>query len=453
MIAMPTSMNLVAGASGLIGSVLTGIVIALVLVVGLVVVGIVAAVRRRSRGGALPTGGITAALRAGAQPSGAANLAATREKANIALVRLDETLASADNELGFAIAQFGEKRTSGYAEAVATARGLATDSFRLKRELDDAFPESITRQREMTLQMLANAERAQRLLDAEEGAFAALRSQEVEAPKSVAALQDGVAAARARLEPARATLERLAAEYRPTIVDENAAALADATTQLERAAETAERAGAGISPTGVNAVAGDLGTANQALARAVALLDGIDDTAAELDRAAEALTTLVAATKADLAEARRERDDAPDPDTGAAIVDAIDSVERTANAIAAASRPADPITALDRLNAATAELDTALASARNQADRLAHARLALEGTLASARSQVTATRGLIGAGGRRVGADARSRLSEAERELREAEAELDPIVALDGARRAVTNARDADALARFDAMR
>ena len=118
-----------------------------------------------------------------------------------------------------------------------------------------------------------------------------------------------------------------------------------------------------------------------------------------------------------------------------------------------AKRPSDPIEALDRLNGAVAALDSALAGARNQAQRLEHARLALAGTLVSARSQLAAAKGFIGAGGRRVGADARARLSESERELAIAEAAADPVEALDAARRAVTHARDADALARYDAMR
>ena len=160
----------------------------------------------------------------------------------------------------------------------------------------------------------------------------------------------------------------------------------------------------------------------------------------------------MAAQKADLAEARRERETAPDPDTGTAIVDAIDSVEKVLAAVAAKKKPSDPIEKLDNLNAAIAELDTALATARNQAQRLEHARTALAGTLVSARSQLAAVRGFITAGGGGVGADARTRLREAERELAVAEAAADPVEALDAARRSVTHARDADALARYDAQ-
>ena len=47
------------------------------------------------------------------------------------------------------------------------------------------------------------------------------------------------------------------------------------------------------------------------------------------------------------------------------------------------------------------------------------------------------------------GADARTRLAEGQRNLLLAENEADPVEALDAARRAQTNARDADALARY----
>jgi hypothetical protein len=49
-----------------------------------------------------------------------------------------------------------------------------------------------------------------------------------------------------------------------------------------------------------------------------------------------------------------------------------------------------------------------------------------------------------------VQAAARTRLAEAERQVALAVAESDPVIALDTARRAMTHATDADALARYD---
>jgi hypothetical protein len=391
-------------------------------------------------------------FRDGAKPSSAAGLPALRTRANLLLVELDEALAAADNEVGFAVAQFGDAKTADYAAAVEKARGMATAAFRLRRELDDAYVEPPTKQREMALQIIAYSEAAHTQLQSHDRDFSSLRAAELEAPSSLAALSERITSTSARVAPARKTLARLASNYRPAIVAEHEQAIAEAVTRLDAAKKTVAAAQKSLSPAGVNAVVAEVRQAEQHVAGAAALLDSIDAVAAQLDDAAATVKSLVAAQKADLAEARRQRDAAPDADTGAAIVDAVDGLDKALADVAGVKKPADPIERLDRLNAAIAELDTALATARNQTERLAHARTALAGTLVSARSQLTAARGFIAAGGGHVGADARTRLREAERELAVAEAEADPIEALDAARRAVTHARDADALARYDAQ-
>lgn len=390
--------------------------------------------------------------RDGAKPTSAAGLPALSARASVLLVGLDESLAAADNELGFAIAQFGEAQTADYAAAVAEARTAATTAFRLRRELEDAFPESVVKQREMTLQIIALSEKAQKRLDSEDRSFSTRRTAELEAPASLTTLTTRIAATTDRVAGARKAVKRLAADYRPGIAAEYGPAIDDAVAALEQAQATVVAAQKQVSPTGVNAVVADLRAAEHQVDTATTLLDSVDTVAAQLDTAAATVQTIVAAQKSDLAEARREREAAPDADTGAAIVDAIDSVEKVMATVAKQTKPSDPIESLDRVNAAIAELDTALASARNQTQRLEHARTALTGTLVSARSQITAARGFIGAGGRGVGAKARGRLREAEQQLEIAEATADPVEALDAARRAVTHARDADALARYDAQ-
>jgi len=375
-----------------------------------------------------------------------------RLKSNVKLVALDEALQAADNELGFAVAQFGEDATAEYALAVKQSRGIATAAFRLRRELEDAIPEPVTKQREMTLQIIALSEAAQDSLDRLDRTFSALRSEEVQAPSSLKALAARIAATSARVAPARTTLARLAEEYRPDIVAEHERAIVQATERLQTAAATVKAAQKKLSPAGVNDVVTSLHAAEESVTTATALLDSIDTVAAKLDDAAKAVKKLATAQKADLAEARKERDDAPDAMTGRAIIDAIDAVETVLSAVSSEKKPVDPIARLDSLNIAIARLDLALAGARNQTQRLDHAKTALVGTLVSARSQIAAVRGFILAGGGAAGADARTRLNEAERELKDAEAEADPVEALDAARRAVTHARDADALARYNAV-
>ena len=184
--------------------------------------------------------------------------------------------------------------------------------------------------------------------------------------------------------------------------------------------------------------------AQQAAYREQQAREAAERAAADLAAATTALAELRAKARADIAEALKAADAAPDADTGAAILAAI----ADADAAVTHADAAHPVAALDALGNAVSSLDLALAGARNQAQRLEHARTAYAGTLISARSQIATVRDLIGSNG--GGVSARTRLAEAERQLMLAENETDPVAALDTIRRAVTHARDADALARYD---
>ena len=292
--------------------------------------------------------------------------------------------------------------------------------------------------------MIALCERAQRTLTDETATFGEFRRREVDAAASLADIRTAIEATRARLEPTRARLETLADTYHPARSLGIASNVDAAATLLDDASRTAEAVAPRISAAGVSNIAEELQEARQHVHRAQQQLDAVDRTAADLATATDALATLVRDTQRDLADAKVQRDAAPDAETGDAIIRAIASVEA---ALVAGEHTKDPIAELDRVGNAVAELDLALASARNQQQRLEHARAALVGTLVSAKSQIAEVRGYIG--GRGGGVDARTRLAEAERQLMLAQAETDPVEALDTARRAVTHARDADALARY----
>ena len=389
--------------------------------------------------------------RSGAQPSSASGLSALRTRANILLVRADEAVTAGEDELGFAVAQFGEQRTSRFAESMTDARSKLAEAFRLQQALDDAVPESAQKKREWTLQIAALCEAAIAEVAGQDRDFSRLRGAEADSPARISDLRARVEAARARLTDAASSLAAMRSEYAPALLgaDDPVAA---ATAALDSATESLDDAGTRLAPSGVNTVSGLLEDAEGSLRRATGALDGVDRLSARLAATTSALDSLLTSAESDLAEARVQRDTAPDADSGAAIIRAISDVESARGAIAARAGLRDPVADLDALSAAVATLDTALASARNQAQRLEHARVALAGTLVSAHSQIGALKQLVSGGGRSVGAEARTRLAEAERQLMVAEAEADPVEALDAARRAVTHARDGDALAHYDAM-
>lgn len=379
----------------------------------------------------------------GIRASGPAGIEALTTRAGVLLVRLDDQLREADEELGFAIAQFGPDRARAFGATLSRARADVAEAFRLKQRLDDAYPDSDRERREWTNQIIVLCERAQTELATQDATFAALRRDEVNASTTLGELRSGIAATQARLESARATLAALGEDYATEQLTAVAGNPDAAATALTEATAIAEAAAPAISATGVNSVADDLHAAAQAVHRADRLLDDVDAMAQELRAASDALATRRAAARTDLTEAKAQRDAAPDPESARAVIEAIAGVE----AVLRSERARDPIAALDELGRATDALDLALASARNQTQRLAHARAAYEGTLVLANSQIAAARAVIGG----ASVTARTRLAEAERQLALAQAATDPVEALDTVRRAVTHARDAEDLARYDA--
>jgi chromosome segregation ATPase len=411
-----------------------GVVTLAVLVAALVTVGFVMLFRRRGD--------------RDVEQSSDNSIGALGRRAGSLLVKLDDAMRDGDDELGYAMAQFGADKAKPYADAIAAARAKLTEAFRLKQSLDDAYPDSDQQRREWTLQVIALCEQADTLLSSQDKTFGDLRALEANAAGTLKDVRARIAASTARLDGTRSTIAGLTKNYVATTFAAIAQNPGEAEKLLASAAKSADAAEPGISQQGVSDVSGILQEAGRAAQHADQLLDAVDRTARDLAAADDALATLRSKTAADLVEAKAERDKAPDADTGKAIIDAIAGVEAILSA--KSTGPADPVAALDGLGDAIAALDTALASARNQAERLEHARAAYAGTLVSVTSQISAAHDYIGRYG--GGVDARTRLAEAERQLVIAKAEADPVDALDAVRRSVTLARDADALARYDTM-
>ncbi len=421
-------------------SIVVAAVTALVLVGGGVAVGFTALFRRRG------DRGIAAGSPAGSPAFGfgSASIAELSTRAGSALVRLDDAVRTADHELGFAIAQFGAERSREFGQSITAARAKIAEAFRLRQTLDDSSPDSDRQKREWTLQIIALCDQAEKILTEQEDAFTTLRKLEVGAAGALADLRSRIATARQRVDATQATLARLEARYSPAVVAGISTNVSSAESALTEASSLADAAAPAVTDTGVSAVSSTLDRASQAVRRAEQLLDAVDRTDVDLGAADVALAELRSSTRSDLSEARRQRDAAPDAETGRAIIDAMAAVD---GVIAARQGLADPVSDLDRIGEAVARLDLALASARNQTDRLTHARAAYSGTLVSAASQIAAVRDLIAGRGGTV--SARTKLAEAERQYALAQVEPDPVEALDTVRRAVTLARDADALARY----
>lgn len=367
------------------------------------------------------------------------------------LLRADEALRDADDELAFASAQFGEEATAEFRAAVDVAHRELRRAFELQQRISDHPAADPRRRRDWSRDVAAISRRVAASLEQEGRRFAERRGEEAAAGDAVAALRSELERLRSARDAAAEALSGLGAIYASGLLSPVAGNPEEAERLLGRASERLDAAEAELAAKRVTAVGGALGEARDELSRAGALLQAVGRRRDELAAADEALAALQGQAGQALEEARTVRDAPPDPDSGDAVGSAMAQLGAVLDRLRPdpGDGPRDPVAGLDALVAASEALDTAVAAARNQQRRLDGARGALEGALVSARTQIAAVRDYIGARRGSVGVDARTRLAEAERQLELAEREADPVEALDAARRAQTHARDADALARY----
>lgn len=369
-------------------------------------------------------------------------------RAGSLLVGLDDQLKTSEQELGFALAQFGEEAVAPFRAALEDARQKLGQAFTLRQKLDDAEPDTPEQARAWTEQIISLCEAADAALDEQADAFDELREVEQNAPALIGEIDAARAALEPRLEAAAHQLTRLGSSY-------TADALAPISDNVEQArrlsafvstALTEARAELGGGQAGQAAV--DVRSAQAAVDQARQLLDGIDAHAARLGEAASKLAASVTDLRSDLAAADAARA-SRGADTGA-----LAAASAEASAAIDAVDPGDPVTSLAALERAHSVLDQQLTAVRDRQAQLDRARASLDATLVAAHSDLAAANDFITTRRGGVGSEARTRVFEAERYLRHAveTAGVDPMSALASAQRAQALARDALRSAQFDAQ-
>jgi chromosome segregation ATPase len=373
-----------------------------------------------------------------------------RTSAGVALVQADDAVKDGADELAFAIAQFGTDRTRDFATTLATAQANLTRAFRLQQQLDDSEPDSDQQRDEWTHQIQSLADGARTSVTAMAATFDDLRHNEAGAPDTLKVLRASLAALATRRAASAGTVAELRSKYVDSAISTVGANLDAADTAMAAGTKAADAVDAALSSSTVPNVTDELKAVQDAVGTATQQLDAIDHRRDELASAQKGISDLVTETTGAIAAAKTLRDAPPDADSAAAVNDAIAALQAE---LAAAAKPgrSDPAAQLDALVDASDKLDVATAAAQNQQRRLDGARAALSGAMVSAKSQIASVTDYIDGHRGGVGADARTRLAEAQRQLMLAQNESDPVNALDIARRAQTDARDADALAKYDA--
>ncbi|UQX05131.1 TPM domain-containing protein [Streptomyces sp. RerS4] len=412
------------------------------------------AYRRRRRGGGT---GRTASTThpgwtgPGAPPSPLPELDA---RAKALLVETDDAVRTSTEELGFASAQFGDEAVGTFTEAVEYAKSELTQAFRLRQQLDDAYPEDEATRRRMLDEIVARCTEANRRLDSEAAAFDRLRDLEKNAPGALATVEDRFRTLTGRTTTAEATLTALNGLYADSAaapVASNAEQAKDrllfATTHLGEARAALDNGDNGRAAVHVRAAEG-------AVDQAATLVDAVERRARELAEAAGKLPGALGETDTDLADAEGLLTGTTE---GTSTGDLRGRIARARAVLAdvRGERTAgryDPIDALRRVEEADAALDEALAGARERESGRRRAADLLDQALLSARSAIGAATDYVTTSRGAVASQARTRLAEAQRHLERSLslAGSDPAGALAEAQRADALAREAQGLAERD---
>ncbi|MBT1666293.1 TPM domain-containing protein [Curtobacterium flaccumfaciens] len=368
-------------------------ILLLVVVVGLVVAVLVIRTRNKRR---------TAA----ATEAQEASLADLERTAGGALVTIDDELRTAEQEVGFASAQFGPDAAKPFADAVQAAQREVRKAFTIRQQLDDEIPDTPQQRAEWANQIIVICERAHAAIEEQTEAFDQLRSLEDGVEDAAASLAQAVAAAPASVGAAAAALDRVRARYTGRTLATVANNVDQAHQVLAFATERSNAATASIA-------AGDKGEAvvavrdaQHALAQVQQLTDGALAAEQSFDEATARAEAMRIDIQGDVAAARSLRSGGPDL---AAAVTRAETVLRQG------LDPKDPVAAVDALTRANTEIDQAIAAARGAEEQRQRATQALDAALRDARNRISQARDYVSLHRGGIGPTARTRLSEAQR--------------------------------------
>lgn len=345
------------------------------------------------------------------------------QRASRLLIQLDDSLKSSEQEIGFAVAQFGEQTAAPFVTALESARACSQEAFRIRQTLDDALPETREQRRAALTRIIEICTAADAELDAQADAFDELRDLEAGAPDALIAVRAAADRLEERLAGAAATLAEITAQYSPAAVSTISGNPDQAAKLLRFVAEEAAAADSSLSDGIRGEAAVRVRTAQAAAVQAGQLLDAIDSHRGRLAEAITKLDAVLADTRSDIDLARALQSAAASPELAPAIAEANEALDRAAQA------SGDPVLRFSDLTRANARLESVFGATRDAQRRREHERLVLEGALATARSQIDAANGFITTRRGGIGEAARTRVAEAARHFHLAVslAQTDPV--------------------------
>ncbi|QCU77734.1 TPM domain-containing protein [Citricoccus sp. SGAir0253] len=391
---------------------------------------------------------------AGAQgptdPLDAMSVEELRTKAGSLLVAADDAIRSSEQEVGFALASYGEEAVATFRKDIEIAKDHMRESFKLQNQLDDHIPDTEEQQRAWLKDIIARCEAVGASLSAHQEEFNELRHLEDSAPAALEALRTRAAEVARTVAGAEQQLVGLHARYAET-------ALAEVTDNASQARERLDFVEAAVQKADASLAAGDRSTAvlairagEEAVAQTVTLVEAVAKAGQYLDKAGENLQVGVRQTTQDLAQARALVDSGQHRELAGPIA-GVEQALASVKAGLGSGRP-DPLDLLRQLEQAHRQLDAPLSGIRDRQEQERRAASALQSAILQAQAQIDGTQDFIAARRGAVGSQARTKLAEAERTLQQALqlSGRDPVTALNLANQAGSLADRASQLAQRD---
>lgn len=364
-----------------------------------------------------------------------------------ALVRADERVRLAGDELGFITAEFGEAVVSRYSGTLAEVRGLLTEAFRINQLLFDEKPDTDDERRQMSQGIVDRCRTIDTRLAEENAYVAGLRDTMRGFPDAVRQMRRDIENVRATVGPARSALEGASGRYAESALRPIAANV----EQAERLLEFAERSltiGEEKQAQNLAVPAGKaLGVARESVTRADGLVRAVNDFEMEALKAESTLAAVIDDSRGDLEVARAM------PERSAELDKAIGRLQRETDAASRRTGAYDPFQTLSALRDANTALDAVIARISERKADAERLRAQRDNAIADAERQITAAHHLVDDYRAPIGPDARTRLAEAQRMLEQARGEADTQTSLGSARRSASLASEAARLAHEDIQR
>ncbi|WP_243695231.1 TPM domain-containing protein [Agromyces protaetiae] len=422
------------GGAGTGGGFGWGWILLLLALAAIVVVVLVVVSRRKKKAGQVAGG------------AAAVPIEDLRRQAGGALVAIDDAVRTSEEELGFAVAAYGDEATAPFREALAMAKGKVAEAFALQQQLDDAVPDTDEQRRAWYGSIIQLTGEADQALDEQAAKFDELRDLERNAPQELERVKLLTASQAEKVAPAADRLAALGAVYAASVLATVADNPAQAQSRLEFATQSADAAAAAIAAGETSDAAVSIRAAEEAADQAGVLAEAIDKLGAALEEADHAVAAGVADLETDVQTAAGLQ--------GAGLAEIAQATAAEAAALRAAGAQVgrDPLALQARLEQANARIDGAVGSAREAAEQAARVAAQLDRSISTARAGVAAAEDYLVNRRGAVGAEARTRLAEAGRlvTLAEQTRVSDPAGALQNAQRAEQLANDAIRVAQQD---